>query len=185
MVFSFCVISETPITTAVTLEDTDEFIIMDNAPVHGGAEMNNPRHVSKKLPAYSPMLNPIENAFSALKFQVKARLDVQAVRDQVFNAQAAADQGLTLLQYRLGILEGVIRPLSKTWTPSVRRRPPTGPTVCSPTCLVVWTKRASLCSYFWIRLVDYEFDFSYWLSILLECVMLCKCTLHLFNFNLE
>ena len=56
------------------------------------------------------MLNPIENVFSALKFPVKARLNVQPVRDQVFNAQAAADQGLTLLQYRLGILEGVIRP---------------------------------------------------------------------------
>ena len=33
---------------AVTLEDTDAFIIMDNAPGHGGTEMNNPRHVIKK-----------------------------------------------------------------------------------------------------------------------------------------
>ena len=96
---------------AVTLKDTDDaFIIMDNAPVHRGAEMDDSRHIIKKLPAYSPMLNPTENAFSALKSPVKASLNVQAVRDQVFNAQAVADQGLTLLQYRLGILEGVIRP---------------------------------------------------------------------------
>ena len=95
---------------AVTLKDTDAFIIMDNAQVHRGAEMDDPRHIIKKLSAYSPMLNPTENAFSAFKSPVKARLNVQAVWDQVFNTQAAVDQGLTLLQYRLGILDGVIRP---------------------------------------------------------------------------
>ena len=33
---------------AVTLKDMNVFIIMDNASVHGSAEMNNPRHIIKK-----------------------------------------------------------------------------------------------------------------------------------------
>ena len=41
-------------------------IIMDNVPAHRDAQMANEVHEIKFLPAYSPFLNPTENAFSPL-----------------------------------------------------------------------------------------------------------------------
>lgn len=96
---------------AVVLGEANAFIIMDNATVHGRAEMEHPGHIIKKLPPYSPMLNPIENSFSTLKWAVKNKLNEDAVRAQIFDRAAAAQQHQTLVEYRLQILDGLIRPL--------------------------------------------------------------------------
>lgn len=82
--------------------DFDVVIVMDNAPVHNGAEMDNQRHAIRKLPPYSPMLNPIENCFNCVKSNVKRGLNerLAEIRDRA----AAANAGVTLVQHRRRIL---------------------------------------------------------------------------------
>jgi transposase len=48
--------------------------VMDNCRIHYGVNVNLQEHSIRFLPPYSPFLNPIEAAFSALKAEVKARL---------------------------------------------------------------------------------------------------------------
>ena len=55
-------------------EEFDISIVMDNAPTHNSVEMDAENHQIVKLPPYSPMLNPIENAFSCVKAPVKQLL---------------------------------------------------------------------------------------------------------------
>ena len=74
-------------------EDCHAVIIMDDAPIRRNAKMGFPNHVIKKLPPYSPMLNSIENAFSCLKFCVKARLNERM--HEILDRQAAAAAQLT------------------------------------------------------------------------------------------
>ena len=94
----------------VILEEQNAILIMDNAPVHNNAAIGGLNEV-KKLPPYSPMLNPIENAFSALKFAVKAKLNEPHTQQRIFNRQEAAQLGWTLVEHRLTILRDIIVPL--------------------------------------------------------------------------
>ena len=59
------------------------------------------------LPPYSPMLNPIEMAFSTVKAAVKRKLNERMV--DILNRQAAADAHITLTAYRQNILKGIVR----------------------------------------------------------------------------
>ena len=77
-------------------------VVMDNAPVHNGAQMDQDDHVIKKLPPYSPMLNPIENCFSYIKANVKRKLNVRMA--EITDRRAAAAAGVTLVQHRRRIL---------------------------------------------------------------------------------
>ena len=47
----------------MVLEEFGISIVMDNAPTHNGVEMDAENHQIVRLPPYSPMLNPMENAF--------------------------------------------------------------------------------------------------------------------------
>lgn len=84
-------------------EDQGVVVVMDNAPVHNGVEMEPPHEV-KKLPAYSPFLNPIEHAFSSIKAHVKAALNQPAIAADVLNPPA----GVNKLQHRMAILERLV-----------------------------------------------------------------------------
>lgn len=84
----------------------DEFevdVVMDNAPVHLNCEMENPQHRVHKLPPYSPMLNPIELAFSSLKAVVKRLLAERM--DALMDRAAAAAAGQTLTAYCKELLQ--------------------------------------------------------------------------------
>lgn len=87
---------------AVLGEEFDVSIVMDNAPIHNGVEMDAENHQIIKLPAYSPMLNPIENAFSSVKSAVKQMLNARMA--EILDRAAAAAAHQTLTAYRMGIL---------------------------------------------------------------------------------
>ena len=71
---------------SVVLGDEETFVIMDNAPCHQGAEMPDDHlHIVRKLPPYSPFMNPIEEAFSALKAAIKARLNEPDIQQQLMD----------------------------------------------------------------------------------------------------
>ena len=84
-------------------------LIMDNAPCH--KDCNIPVAV-KYLPAYSPFLNPIENAFSCWKAAVKRLLAMPDVQENINDKDAAAAAGHSLLSsfilsWRREILETI------------------------------------------------------------------------------
>jgi len=83
-------------------DDFNVVVVMDNAPVHNGAQMDQDGHVIKKLPPYSPMLNPIENCFNCVKADVKRKLNVRM--HEIVDRRAAAVAGVTLVQHRRRIL---------------------------------------------------------------------------------
>ena len=84
-------------------------VVLDNARVHNNAEMDAENHEVKMLPPYSPMLNPIEEAFSCLKVKlskVKQLLNesMEIILDRA--AAAAAQQPLT--RFRMRALQGCV-----------------------------------------------------------------------------
>ena len=83
-------------------------LIMDNAPVHNGATMRCNNHRIRKLPAYSPFLNPVENAFSAVKADVKRQLNEPDMQLQIQDRDAARAAGLNLQQHRLQIVNNIV-----------------------------------------------------------------------------
>ncbi len=81
-------------------------LVMDNAPIHRNCAMESVNHTIKYLPPYSPMLNPIENAFSCLKASTQRLLNQRMA--EILDRQAAANAGLTLTAYRMRILEDLV-----------------------------------------------------------------------------
>jgi len=89
------------------LGDASVFLIMDNAPCHRGATSSNAQHRIKYLPAYSPMLNPIEESFSAWKSVVKSVLVRPMTQQRIFDNEAARQQGVALYTWRRNVLQEV------------------------------------------------------------------------------
>jgi transposase len=56
------------------LADAPRYIVMDNCRIHYNVYLHRQEHTMVYLPPYSPFLNPIESAFSALKADMKERL---------------------------------------------------------------------------------------------------------------
>ena len=78
---------------SVVLDDEETFVIMDNAPCHQRAEMpDENRHMVRELPPYSPVMNPIEEAFSALKAAIKARLNEPDIQQQLMDPRGHVQQ---------------------------------------------------------------------------------------------
>jgi transposase len=81
----------------------DDIVIMDNLSTHKGAEVEALIKATgasvRYLPAYSPDLNPIENAFSKLKSQLRekqarsAEVLMQAVAESLAKSTAEDCQG--------------------------------------------------------------------------------------------
>ncbi|KAH7939850.1 hypothetical protein HPB52_018151 [Rhipicephalus sanguineus] len=81
--------------------NTEVVFIFDGAPAHARAEqaaLANSMHSIKRLPAYSPFSNPIEEVFSKFKSHVKAYLSERP--DLVL----ATPQGMTKKEHRRSLL---------------------------------------------------------------------------------
>ena len=94
------------ILSAVVGEEFDCVTIIDNAPIHRNCTMTFDNHRVKKLPAYSPMLNAVKQAFSTLKMRVKQRLNERM--ENVLDRAAAANQNVPLTVFRSRILHQLV-----------------------------------------------------------------------------
>ena len=86
-----------------------DVLVIDNAPIHSGLKeiVQEPEFMGNhifKLRPYSPMLNPIESAWSAFKVEVKCLL-AQKIMDIL---RGVGQGNLPCTEFRLRILEGVI-----------------------------------------------------------------------------
>ena len=93
--------------SAIIGEDTEVTMLFDNAPSHRDVKTRvhllNGHHL-KRLPAYSPFLNPIENVFSVMKATTKQHL--AANQHRLDDRVAAARAGATLTDWRRNISAG-------------------------------------------------------------------------------
>ena len=88
-------------------EDDDQvYIIYDNARPHINARLPEGMDniTLKLLPPYSPFLNPVENAHSAFKAQVKKLMARPEWQRRVDDREAAREEGINLQQMRLNLL---------------------------------------------------------------------------------
>ena len=95
--------------SAILGEEEEVTMLFDNAPSHAGVEARTAlpaSHQLRRLPAYSPFLNPIENVFSVMKATTKQHL--AANQGRLDSRVAAARAGMTLGNWRSNILkEGI------------------------------------------------------------------------------
>lgn len=92
---------------SLKLPNASAFLIMDNAPCHRSAISTNNEHQIKFLPAYSPMLNPIEEAFASWKSAVKRKLVTPEVQRRIFDNAAARMRGESLCTWRRTVLQEI------------------------------------------------------------------------------
>lgn len=88
------------------IQSNNVVIVMDNAPCHARAEQvigNYPGASILRLAPYSPMLNPIESAWSDIKAQLK---DKEAA--SLAEVLAGNNNGLTQTEFRLRFVERLI-----------------------------------------------------------------------------
>lgn len=92
------------------LADEQFILLIDNAPCHSEAEigLQYDAHAIRRLPKYSPFLNPTELANSALKAEVKRRLSLPEIQQHLNdrNAAAALDQNLYI--FRMQVLKQIV-----------------------------------------------------------------------------
>lgn len=81
-------------------QDGRGVVVMDNAPIHSGVTSPRPDVVIKFLPPYSPPLNPIEEAFSCWKADLKSILSQPHIHALVTDGEAATNAGMTMQQWR-------------------------------------------------------------------------------------
>ena len=70
----------------IVSEKQETMVVIDNMPAHNNASIRHACHEIVKLTPYSPMLNPIEMAFSMIKACVKQDLNS---RSQLRHSTAA------------------------------------------------------------------------------------------------
>ena len=92
------------------------YMIYDGAPAHCNADNPAANTELKMLPAYSPFLNIVEQAVSALKAAIKAEISRPAVQQQLHDRKEARLQGIALGEYRQQILLRVGRRSTNTIT---------------------------------------------------------------------
>ena len=80
------------------------YLIYDGAPVHRNAVNPAANTELKILPAYSPFLNIVEQANSALKAAIKADISSPAVQQELNDREEVRRQGIPLGDYRQQIL---------------------------------------------------------------------------------
>ena len=86
--------------------DPDEHVIFiyDGAPAHRNPAIPGPNSELRKLPPYSPFLNIVEEAVSALKAAIKADISRPEIQVQMNDRAKARRQGLALGNYRTQLL---------------------------------------------------------------------------------
>ena len=86
------------------------YFIYDNARPHVNAHLpegTNPLIQLKRLPPYSPFLNPTEMAHSAFKAATKRMLALPEWQRRVGNVRAAHQAGMNMHQWRCDVLQEV------------------------------------------------------------------------------
>ena len=78
--------------------------IYDGAPAHRRHNQLGPNTELKMLPPYSPFLNIVEQAISALKAAIKADISRPEVQERMNNRNEARDRGVALGVYRTQLL---------------------------------------------------------------------------------
>ena len=86
-----------------TLTSTS-YSFFDGAPAHRRPNQLGPNTELKMLPSYSPFLNIVEQAISALKAAIKADISRPEVQERMNNSNEARDRGVTLGVYRTQLL---------------------------------------------------------------------------------
>ena len=78
--------------------DPNEHVIFiyDGAPAHNNPAIPGPNSELKKLPPYSPFLNIVKQATSALKAVIKADISRPEQQEQMNNREEARRQGIAL-----------------------------------------------------------------------------------------
>ena len=84
--------------------DNQTFLVFDNAPAHRNADCPRGRIEIKMLPPYSPFLNIVEQAISALKAALKAEISRPDIQATIDDRDEARRQGIPLGEYRQRIL---------------------------------------------------------------------------------
>ena len=86
--------------------DPDEHVIFicDGAPAHRNPAIPGLNSELRKLPPYSPFLNIVEQAVSALKAAIKADMSRSEIQVQMNDHAEARRQGLALGNYRTQLL---------------------------------------------------------------------------------
>ena len=88
--------------TRLNLDPNEHVIfIYDGAPAHNNPAIPGPNSELKKLPPYSPFLNIVEQAISALKAAIKADISRPEQQEQMNNRAEARRQGIVLGNFRL------------------------------------------------------------------------------------
>ena len=82
--------------------DPNEHVVFiyDGAPAHRRPNQLGPNTELKMLPPYSPFLNIVEQAISALKAAIKADISRPEVQERMNNSTEARDRGVALGVYR-------------------------------------------------------------------------------------
>ena len=78
------------------------------------AALPGPNSELKKLPQYSPFLNIVEQAISALKAAIKADISRPEQQEQMNNREKARRQGIALGNFRTDLLLHM-HPAEKHW----------------------------------------------------------------------
>ena len=86
--------------------DPNEHVVFiyDGAPAHRRPNQLGPNTELKMLPPYSPFLNIVEQAISALKAATKADISRPEVQERMNNSNEARDRGVALGVYRTQLL---------------------------------------------------------------------------------
>ena len=93
-----------PTTEVATCSPRLPIFIYDSAPAHRNPAIPGPNSELRKLPPYSPFLNIVEQAVSALKAAIKADISRPEIQVQMNDRAEARLQGLALGNYRTQLL---------------------------------------------------------------------------------
>ena len=85
-------------------ENHTHYLIFDGAPAHRGATSPSNNTELKILPLYSPFLNPVEQAISCLKANIKADITRPLFQNQINDRNAARNANIPLGEYRKRVL---------------------------------------------------------------------------------
>ena len=85
-------------------QDEQTFLIFYNAPAHRNADNPGENTEIEMLPPYSPFLNIVEQAISALKAAIKADISRPVIQQRIQDRNEARNQGIPLGEHRQRIL---------------------------------------------------------------------------------
>ena len=102
---------------SLTLDPNEHVIfIYDGSSAHNNPAIPGPNSELKKLPPYSPFLNIVEQAISALKAAIKADISRPEQQEQMNNCAEARRQGIALGNYRTQLLHQALQRIIGTIT---------------------------------------------------------------------